>query len=94
MTIYVNENVYQLFFDEFGNYEDMESFFQRFKENLNAKVIAKLDGPYSRIWKILIHENEYKLVIDEDYGGYLIAEKEVSITELKKITPLIEKFIN
>lgn len=93
MTIYDNENIYQLFFNELANYEDMEVLFRRFENNLNTVLIEKLDGPYSRIWKILINENEYKLVIDESYGSYLIAEKEISKVGLKKLLPLIEKFI-
>jgi hypothetical protein len=93
MTKYEDKNVYQLFFNELIYYEDMEKIFQKFDENLEAKIIEKIDGPYSRIWKILIKETEYKLIIDEDYGGFISAENENSIVELKKITPIINKFI-
>lgn len=94
MTIYEDENVLQLFFDELDSYNDMENLYVRFKINLNAEIVEKIEGPYSRIWIISIDKTEYKLTIDEDYGSFLTAEKEVSILELKKITPLIEKFIH
>lgn len=39
MTIYENEDIYRLFFNEFVNYEDMEALFETFRTKLNAVII-------------------------------------------------------
>lgn len=93
MNSYENKNLYRLFFNDFPNYEDMENLFEKFKNELNAIVIDKIDGPYSRIWKIIIADSEYTLIIDEDYGSSIVADKEISINNLKELSSLILKFI-
>jgi C4-type Zn-finger protein len=94
MNSYENKNLYRLFFNNFPNYEDMESLFEKFENELNAMVIDKIDGPYSRTWKIIIADSEYTLIIDEDYGSSIVADKEISINNLKELSSLIAKFIS
>lgn len=93
MTVYENENIYRLFFNQYENYDDMESFFDKFKTELNAVVIDKIDGPYSRIWKILIDNIGFKLIVDDSYGSSIVAENEVSKEKLKFLYSIIDRFI-
>lgn len=94
MNVYEDENIYRIFFTEYGDYQDMESLFEKFNHKINAVIHKKIDGPYSRIWVISIHNCEYKLVVDEAYGSSIVAESDISKEKLKLLTPLIEEFIN
>jgi len=94
LSQYQDKEKFRIFFSELEFYEDMEILAQKFVDNLNAKVIDKLDGPYSRIWFIEIDIHLFKLIIDESYGSSIVAEKAPDIDALKELMPLIEKFIH
>ena len=82
-----------VFFNDFFGYNDIEVVYEKFKHNLLAKVYDKVDGPYSIIWKIIIQDEEFKLVVDEIYGVMLIAETPSAIQKAKELLKNIEKFI-
>jgi hypothetical protein len=93
MRYFEDDNKLFLYFSEFDNYDDSELLFQRFQDRLGAFLIKKIYGPYSRIWLIKIHDLDFKLIIDEDYGSMLVAEDNNSIVLLKKLMNEIELFI-
>lgn len=83
----------RIYFTELGGYDDMELLYERFEKNLNAKVYHKIEGPYSKIWKIAIRSEKFKLIVDEDYGSMLVAEDSGSIELAKNLEKELEKFI-
>ena len=47
----------RIYFSELGRYDDMELLYKRFEKNVNARVYDKIEGPYSKIWFIVIQDN-------------------------------------
>jgi len=85
---------FEILFSDLEFYDDMEVLAQRFVDNLSAKILERLDGPYNRIWFIEIDNKVFKLIIDENYGSSIVANKEPEISCLIELMPLIEKFIH
>ncbi|EHQ24575.1 hypothetical protein [Mucilaginibacter paludis] len=94
MHCFESKEIIKIFFDELINYDNAEELFERFEANLNANLIEKIDGPYSRIWIISIQDVIFKLVIDEDYGSMLVGESDEAIFKAKEIYSELEKFIH
>lgn len=93
MHYFETHNEIKIFFNEFGEYNDIEKLFEKFKLNLDAKLEDKLDGPYSRIWKIVIQDEEFKLVVDEVYGSMLVAKTPSAIKKAKELLEKIKVFV-
>lgn len=94
MHLFEHETGLILFFSELNDYDDIEIIADRFEKILNAKVLNKLDGPYSRVWDLEIDNEKLQLIADDSYGSSLKAVTESSKRKLKELIPKIETFIN
>lgn len=83
-----------LYFSELQGYEDIELIAEKFQEVFKARILNKLDGPYSRIWDLEIDGEKFQLIADDPYGSSIRTTDESSKNKLKELIPVIETFIN
>jgi len=93
MHLFESKDSTIVFFSELQDYDDLEIIAQRFVVELNAKIIKKLNGPYSRVWELEIGNEKFQLIADESYGSSLKALSESSRKKIKELMPIFVNFI-
>ena len=83
-----------VFFDNLGDYEELEIIADLLITNIGVTIESKLDGPDSRIWDLLIDGQIIQLINNDPYGTFLKAKTRYSIDKLKELIPKIKKAYN
>jgi len=89
--ISVRESDNDLFVD-FNDHEDYDSFddiISLLKKYFTIQVLEQLDGPESRVWKMLI-ENVPISLHNNPYGNFLKATTQESKEKLRSLLPKIK----